>query len=88
MAVRYSSSLIGKDSRICLWPKMDLKGYTVLSSSKFEAQQMPNPAAARDDSYFVAPEQPVRQTSATLRRENWRGIQDIKAQLSMIIEYS
>jgi hypothetical protein len=59
MAVRYSSSLIGKDSRIRLWPKMDLKGHTVLCSSKLEAQHMPNPAAARDGLYLAAPEQPV-----------------------------
>jgi hypothetical protein len=41
-------------------PKMDLKGYTVLCSPKFEAQHMPNPAAARDGSKLAAREQPVR----------------------------
>ena len=45
MAVRYSFSMIGKDSRILLWPIrirlwpiMDLKRHTVLCSYKFEAQ--------------------------------------------------
>jgi hypothetical protein len=46
--------------RVRLWPKTDLKGHTVSCRSKFEAQHMPNPAAARDGSYLAAPEQPVR----------------------------
>jgi hypothetical protein len=45
MAVRYSSSLIGKYSRAGLWPKTDLKGHTVSCSSKFEAKHLPNPVA-------------------------------------------
>ena len=59
MAVRYSLSLIRKNLRVRLWSKTNLKGHTVSCRSKFEAQHMPNPAAARDGSYLAAPEQPV-----------------------------
>ena len=67
MAVRYSSSLIGKYLRVRLWPKTDLKGHTVSCSSEFKAQHLPNPVAARDGSYPAAPEQLVRPNESLIK---------------------
>ncbi len=58
MAVGYSSSLIAQNQEVRLWPKTDLKGHAVSCSSKFEAQHLTNPVAARDGSYLAAAEQP------------------------------
>jgi hypothetical protein len=46
--------------------------HTVLCSSKFEAQHMPNPVAPRDGSYLAALSSPVRHLRKDLRKvEEW-----------------